>query len=340
MENNDNNFFDYDYSQMGGTEYQAIRVNEFLADMPKLKKYFKGIYPGAWGTLLSEYFMKTKVIWLHNHITQLSPEADINMLFVKPYQDTIQSIIVPSESAKNNLCKYGFPQEKISVIHNGVDFPEYKESKFKSPSTIKAIYISSSDRGLRHLLKAFPLFDESIELDIFTNMDNQIINTPWFKEASENPRISFYSKTMKKTVFKHLESAHMFLYPADYSETFCLSAAESLGAGLYCVTSNTGALKELYGDFIKTFDWDENYTNIIEDSIHDGIARYPLSSPHQYNASLENFVELVNTGIKEIKENKFNPKDQVETITKKYCWEAVKEQWFSWYQKLPEIKNS
>ena len=41
----------------------------------------------------------------------------------------------------------------------------------------------------------------------------------------------------------------MYVYPSIFEETFCISLLESMAAGLYCITTNYGALFETGAEF-------------------------------------------------------------------------------------------
>ena len=331
-------------NEIGGTEYMGIHINEnILPLLPKLNNYYQMILPGAIPYNVSEYIDLPKVIWLHNPFTQFTG-ADYRLFITQAFEPTVKYWVVPSNYLKQRLIDDGIKKEKIIVLNNGINPLNYNADKFDKPKTIKAVYLSSEERGLRSLLKSFNDLDESIELDIFTKWIDDgsgisVKNEPWANEILENPRINFYGKTKRSTVIKHIEKAHLFLYPAAFSETFCLAMVEAMSAGLYCVTSSEGALPEISNDYNKTFDWNKTLHQYIHNDDLMSVARFSNVSPNAYKKDIDAFVALTNQAVAEIKEGSFDPTKQIEFVNNKYSWETVKQSWLNWHETLPETPN-
>jgi len=56
----------------------------------------------------------------------------------------------------------------------------------------------------------------------------------------------------------------MYVYPSIFEETSCISLLESMAAGLYCITTNYGALFETGAEFPMYIPYDNNYRNLAE----------------------------------------------------------------------------
>ncbi len=56
----------------------------------------------------------------------------------------------------------------------------------------------------------------------------------------------------------------MFAYPCIWEETSCISALEAMASGLYCVTTNYGALYETCGEFPIYVNYTDNYEKLAE----------------------------------------------------------------------------
>jgi glycosyltransferase involved in cell wall biosynthesis len=198
------------------------------------------------------------------------------------------------------------PEDKIVVIPNAIAPLKYNLNKFNNINKVKLINTSSPDRGLHILLNAVPLIKEDFELDIFSRF-----NPYEYPGYTPDPRINFYGFSFKNTVLKHYESSHIHAYPSTYPETFCISQAEAMSAGLLCVTSDIGALPEVSG----------GHTNI-----------YPyIDDPVKHT---EIFAEQITKVIQQIKAKEWDPTEQIEYINKTYSWEAVKEKWIEFHELL------
>jgi glycosyltransferase involved in cell wall biosynthesis len=56
----------------------------------------------------------------------------------------------------------------------------------------------------------------------------------------------------------------MYVYPSIFEETSCISLLESMAAGLYCVTTNYGALFETGAEFPMYIPYDKDYKRLAE----------------------------------------------------------------------------
>jgi glycosyltransferase involved in cell wall biosynthesis len=61
---------------------------------------------------------------------------------------------------------------------------------------------------------------------------------------------------------EHLKDYQLFVYPSIWEETFCISALEAMAAGLYCLTTNYGALYETCAEFPMYIPYSNNYRNL------------------------------------------------------------------------------
>jgi glycosyltransferase involved in cell wall biosynthesis len=61
-----------------------------------------------------------------------------------------------------------------------------------------------------------------------------------------------------------MKDYHMFAYPCIWEETSCISALEAMAAGLYCVTTNYGALYETCAEFPIYVNYTDNYEKLAE----------------------------------------------------------------------------
>jgi glycosyltransferase involved in cell wall biosynthesis len=325
----------------GGTEYMLDGVNSFMDLMPKLQKYNLIALPGAMNGDLTHLLDTKKIVWLHNTTGQLNANLPNAIFYSKTLRDTVEKWIVPSENLKNDLVFIGIEKEKIIVIPNAIEPLNNNYEKRNNVNKIKAVYTAGLGRGLSHLLNAWEYLDKDIELSVFGKWDKEpefegdFQIQQWEKFVSD-PRISFYGFTHRNTLHRVLEESHLFLYPSSYRETFCINMAEAMSAGLSVVTSNTGALKEIGKDYIKTFDWDTSLDESINMSYINQINSFIKFSKSSYNKNLKQFAEVVNQAAQEVKEGIFDPTQQINYINETYNWGVVKQMWLDFHKSLPE----
>ena len=299
--------FNYNQQVFGGTEYQAKYLHEnVIRKLPKLNKYLSIIAPGVmpyYDSILNQ--PKQVILWLHNSPKQFA-EEQYNFIKSPEFADKIKYVIALSESEKREIIEQTvIPEEKIYLIPNGFTPLKYNPRKFDNPSKIKLINTSSPDRGLDVLLNAVSKVDEDFRLEIYNsfNPDIEQVNIP------VDSRVKFYGKTPKATVLEAYENSHIHAYPSTYSETFCVSQAEAMSAGLLCVTSDIGALPEVSG----------RHTTI-----------YPYIQDKDKH--IEIFAEELTKAIKKIKEGTWDPTSQVEHVNNKYCWENIEKEWIKFHE--------
>jgi glycosyltransferase involved in cell wall biosynthesis len=298
--------FQYNTQAFGGTEYMGRGFEKNIVfHLPKLDNYLCVMAPGNTPSFEAMYATKKPIIfWLHNTPTQFG-EAEHRFLSDARFVNNLKYMIVPSESAKQEVKdQTSIPADKVYVIPNAIDPLKYNPKKFDKPTKIKLINTSSPDRGLDVLLNAVNIIDLDFELDIFSRF-----NPIEYPEFVPDPRINFYGFSYKGTVLKHYEAAHIHAYPSTYPETFCISQAEAMSAGLLCVTSDIGAIPEVSG----------GHTTV-----------YPYPEDRMEHAKI--FAEKLKEAIETIKCGNWNPEAQIEYINKTYSWDAIKDKWLEFHE--------
>jgi phosphatidylinositol glycan class A protein len=292
----------------GGTEYMAQGFEDKISKfVPKFQNYLSLVIPGTSPQLIDLYNSSKQVIlWMHNNPTQFSSPL-LNLLNNKNFQTKIKYIIVVSEFQKQITIKeIGIDPDKIVVIPNAIEPINCDLSKFNDTETIRIVNTSTAERGLEVLVKGIERVDGNFIVEVFNDYYPETMG-----KITDDPRIVFYGKTPKSTVIKAVGKAHIHAYPSIYPETFCLSQAEAMSAGLLCVTSDIGALPEVSG----------GQTTI-----------YPHVEDKFKHAEI--FAEELTKAIKQIKEGTWDPTSQVEYVNNKYCWEAIEERWIKFHELL------
>jgi len=273
--------------------------------MPKLDNYLCAIAPGNTPPFEEMYNSRKLIIfWLHNTPNQFG-DAELQFFSDSRFINNLKYMVVPSKSAKVEVIKQtAIPEEKIYIIPNAIDPLHYNNDKFNKPNKIKLINTSSPDRGLDILLNAIHLIKDDFELDIFSRFNP--IQTPSY---TPDPRVNFYGFSYKGTVLKHYEPAHIHAYPSTYPETFCISQAEAMSAGLLCVTSDIGALPEISNGLTNIYKYTENKEEHVK----------------VFAEKLSESIELIRSG-------NWNPEAQIEYINKTYSWQAIKDKWIEFHE--------
>lgn len=193
------------------------------------------------------------------HDVFLSPDRNFDVM-----QWKVDGYACLSEWHRDFVSEYhGIPQEKIFLTHNGVSQWERYEDARKYRKKNQAVYSSSPDRGLYQLLRMLPDIRRSVpdfELIVCYGFYN------WEKAAElrgdekekdfikkirklmEQPGVVYKGRVDKRTLADFQGVSKVWLYPTNFSETFCITAVENGLAGNALLTTDLAALSTVVGD--------------------------------------------------------------------------------------------
>jgi glycosyltransferase involved in cell wall biosynthesis len=297
--------FPYSKQFFGGTEYMAKNVLEKVVfDLPNFNNYDCFVVPG--NVELNANSPKDRILWIHNYPYEFGPDQT-KILIDWMHEEKTKFIILVSEKQKEVFVKeFGVSEEKIHVIPNAIELSTPNLKKFDS-KTIDIVHTSSPDRGMTLLLKSLKYIKEDFVLRIFNNFDPNLYDDKNILDMCNDKRIIFYGKTPKQTVLRYLENSHIHAYPSLHPETFCLSQAEAMSAGLLNVYSKIGhsAVGEITKDH--GIEAQLNYKDEEEDA--------------------KIFAKSLSEAIKKIKNKEFDPTDQINYINNTYSWDVAIKNW-------------
>lgn len=147
----------------------------------------------------------------------------------------------------------GVPEEKIVVGFNGINPKDFEDPAIEKNS-LKVVFSSSPDRGLSQTIEIVKKAREISGLDIkldafygFSNMRKSGLGA-WADEIEAKIKenadfVTMHGNVSKRVLVKHFKEAAVWLYPADFIETYCITAIEALCAGTWPIVRDMGALK-------------------------------------------------------------------------------------------------
>jgi len=216
--------------------------------------------------------------------------SKVNILWQQNSYD--QPNLVPWFKNKNNHDKYDWyvfnshwsyekyrmmfdvPTDKSVVIKNAVDKIEPSKLDYKKGDPIKLIYTSTPWRGLNVLLAAMQLVENPlIQLDVYSSTQ---VYGDQFKSANDDRYKDLYeqAKLLKNVNYigykpnefikDNLKNYHMFVYPNIWEETSCIAAIEAMAAGLYCITTDYGALFETCAEFSAYVPYEQDFVKLAK----------------------------------------------------------------------------
>ena len=111
------------------------------------------------------------------------------------------------------------------------------------------IYSSSPDRGLSYLLQIFPRIVEKYPeatLQIFCN--SRFISAKDKEIIKNSDNIYLNGRVSQEQISIEYLKSDVWLYPTDFTETYCITAVEAQASGCLCVTMDVGSLGEIVDD--------------------------------------------------------------------------------------------
>lgn len=260
----------YKTKGLGGSETAAVQMAAWLAKKTKHKviifnprKDFltcDGVeYRPVSGALdyFAKYRPKTHIMWRHNiKISDAHSYAWCHDLVLQgaEYGLNADKILCLSEFHKNYVrAMQGIPEDRIVLTRNGVDPERFSKPVAKNPN--KVIFPSSPDRGLD---RAILIMDEArktlpdLEFHIYYGFDNLEkygqgeLAKKLKTMVAERPWIKYHGNVDQQTLANEMLGAVLWLYPANFIESFCILAVETQLAGVYGLVREIGALQNTY----------------------------------------------------------------------------------------------
>jgi glycosyltransferase involved in cell wall biosynthesis len=245
-------------------------------------------YYSSWPCFQSKSFRVTTVHdMIHEIFPEYFPARDQTTKRKKAAFSRVDHIISVSENTKRDLIDlFGIAEDKISVVHLGVDLSAFMNTSFISNNTSKPyiLYV-----GSRHGYKNFDGFVKAFasserlksDFDIvafgggsFTNHENVLFKRCGLRHTQirqisgdDQKLASLYSK------------AYVFVYPSLY-EGFGLPPLEAMASGCPVVSSNTSSMPEVIRDSGEYFipSAIEDMRSAIERVVYSGQRRSELIS--------------------------------------------------------------
>lgn len=187
------------------------------------------------------------------------------------YQNVVnecEGIIVVSKYIKSNILKvYGMQEDKVSVIHNGIDIERFSKNKYRNlynqirekykiPQNAFVLCFAGriqQEKGVLELVQAF----KKVSKD--KNMYLLIIGSSWFGKNNTNAyvqtvineandcknKIIFTGYISNEEVAQIESIADIAVLPSMWDDPLPLVVIEAMASGLPVITTNLGGIPEM-----------------------------------------------------------------------------------------------
>jgi glycosyltransferase involved in cell wall biosynthesis len=178
-------------------------------------------------------------------------------------------ITVSHYSKRNIVALLGVPEEKVSVIWNGVSEEFYPEPQNSSRSTVQTLlgfegpYLLflgnlKPHKNVEGLLRAFAILNErrSLEHKLLIVGEDRVGGPALMKAAARlklGHKVMFVPRIEQRYVRPLYCGAALTILPS-FEEGFGLTVLESMACGTPVACSNTASIPEVGGDAVRYFD--------------------------------------------------------------------------------------
>lgn len=252
----------------GGSETAAIEVAKWIKH--KTNRRVKIFHPRVKREVMPSGVEYVPISELVGYLHNVEPHAHISWRHAVPLTkaktyvwchdlqcpgaekaDNYDKIVALSGFHKHYLTETnGVPEDKIVLGFNGINPNDFNEVAEKDP--LKVVFSSSPDRGLIQTIdivkKAREVSGLDIKIHCFYGFENmrKAGQHEWADQIEakirENSFVVAHGLVTKKELMRHFKEAGVWLYPADFIETFCITAIEALCAGTWGIVRSMGAL--------------------------------------------------------------------------------------------------
>lgn len=263
----------YKTKGLGGSETAAVEMGKWLATLTDRKVK---IFQEREETFVAEsgveyipvkhmmyYFKKWKpkihIAWRHNiKLTNAPTYVWCHDLVFDGLKETqnYEKVLALSPFHKDFIqSMLNIPSDKFIVTRNGIEPKRFKNLKMYKEYG-RVIWSNSPDRGLEHAIHIMEKVREQIpgaSLHVFYGMDNmkkfglaekaEMLE----KMIAERPWIKYWGNQTQDVLAEELAKSQVWLYPACFIESYCISALEAMVTKAYPVVRDIGALPNTLG---------------------------------------------------------------------------------------------
>lgn len=257
----------YKEKAMGGSETAAIEMGYWLHKLSGRKvkifnnrtdyKVCDGVeYIPASKTV--EYFTENKpylnIQWRHNFKITDAPtfiwSHDLQTPGVEKTSNYDKVLCLTPFHQRYMTATQGVPKDKIFVTRNGIRPERFMDGPWKKDPN-KVIFPSSPDRGLDRAMRIM----DKVRMrhpDAYLAVYYGIEHLPKYGQTElmhklkammdERPWVKYYGATQQDELIRHFKESAIWLYPSDWIETSCITAAEVLCSGVYPIARKVGGV--------------------------------------------------------------------------------------------------
>ena len=190
------------------------------------------------------------------HCGQNNKRTLLRKAFLKYAFKYCDSVIAISKSVNDSFLEYGYSQEKIKVIYNGVNCERFSSLELKRENNpVKLVYVGRliPQKGVDRLIKAVSLLKakDRVQCDIVGDGPAKDSLMNMASDLKVQDKVVFHGT--RRDVDAFLGRASFFIHPAKWEEGFGIAVVEAMSAGVIPIAFNKGAIPEIIDDGVNGF---------------------------------------------------------------------------------------
>jgi len=237
--------FDYENKSYEGV-YNNIEFIDYKYFNEFLLKYVVDYLIISRETNYLVYYTNVKKVYLWVH--DVVPIGN-NSSNLQTHKDKFKGIVCVSEWQKNNIInKLDFPEDQFIVSRNAIYTERFLNKNIKK-IPFRFIYSSSGNRGLNFLIKMIPKIKERYpETTLFVYASKNTIDYEILNEIKNMDYVFLNERLNQNDIAIEYLKSDIWLYPTDFTETYCITAVEAMISKCLVVTVELAALVNIVGN--------------------------------------------------------------------------------------------
>lgn len=170
-------------------------------------------------------------------------------IIVNSFANSDKVIAISSAVRSSLIDCFGLKENKICVVHNGVDLSRFKSNyNCEMHNPIRLLYVGRlvKEKGVQNILFALSKLSEKIDnwsFDVVGEGEYRNNLEEYTKKLGLTRRVQFLGT--RDDIPEILEKHDIFVHMPAYEEGFGITIIEAMAAGLVCVCAGRGGIPEI-----------------------------------------------------------------------------------------------
>lgn len=185
-------------------------------------------------------------LWVHD----ILPHMSNNALVFQTHLNKFRGFIVVSKWQRDYVISHiGVPESMMILSRNAIYSERFLDYDINKKIPYRFIYSSDAYRGLNHLIDMIPLVKEKYPettLVIYTRLEH--IEEKTMDKIKSMDYVFLNSRVSQEVIKDEYLKSDVWLYPTDFSETYCITALEAMASGCLVACTRYAGLADTVGD--------------------------------------------------------------------------------------------